>query len=292
MSAKSLTSITSELDFARRDGALRQVQIPPCPQLLLQLREAMEASPQDLAAVASIAQSDVAMSATLLRLANSPLHRVDGPPCTSVGQALNRLGLDEAARVMAAFLVRHALPVHSPHLARFWERSAKRALAMRHIASHLPGMCMDLAHNHGLFLHVGMPVLLQSFRSYGSTLVEAAARIDRPFIATENANHHTDHAVVGALVARAWHLRGELMQSIRLHHDMEALGDTTVDSEVRTLIAAGLVAEHLMRLHEAMPEDADWQAHKDLALNWLHIDADELLHWRDTYTELMDAHGT
>lgn len=281
--------IREDLDVSRRRGALQQIQIPPCPELLAQLQEALRGDEPDLNLVARIASSDVAMAATLLRIANGPLFKPVGLPCTTVGQAMTRIGLKESVAVMTGFLVQHAIPVNAPQLARFWERSTKRAIAMATIAQQLPGLSPDLAHSFGLFLHVGMPVLLQSVRGYAATMVEAAARIDRPYIATENANHKTDHAVVGALVVRVWNLPPVLMSAIRLHHDFAALGHADIEPEVHTLVAAGLIAEHLMRRHEGLPEDADWAGHHQAALDWLHISWDDLSHWEEAISAQFDA---
>jgi HD-like signal output (HDOD) protein len=281
--------IRQDIDQSRRRGALQQIQIPPCPELLAQLQQAMSKPEPDLNLVARIASSDVAMAATLLRIANGPLFKPVGLPCSTVGQAMTRIGLRESVAVMTGFLVQHAIPVNSPQLARFWERSAKRAIAMATIALELPGLSPDLAHSFGLFLHVGMPVLLQSMRGYASTMVEAGARIDRPFIATENANHKTDHAVVGALVVRVWNLPAPLMAAIRLHHDFTALGHAGIEPEVHTLVAAGLIAEHLMRRHEGLPEDADWAGHHAAAMQWLHIDWEELARWEEMVNAQFDA---
>ncbi len=281
--------IRDDLDQSRRRGALQQIQIPPCPELLAQLQQAMGATEPDLNAVARIASSDVAMAATLLRIANGPLFKPVGLPCTTVGQAMTRIGLNESVAVMTGFLAQHAIPVNAPQLARFWERSSKRAIAMATVAQQLPGLSADLAHSFGLFLHVGMPVLLQSVRGYASTMVEAAARIDRPYIATENANHKTDHAVVGALVVRVWNLPPVLMAAIRLHHDFSALGHADIEPEVHTLVAAGLIAEHLMRRHEGLPEDADWATHHQAAMEWLHITWDDLTHWEEAIHTQFDA---
>ncbi|WP_077034938.1 HDOD domain-containing protein [Pelomonas sp. KK5] len=281
--------IRQEIDRSRAQGALKQIVIPPCPELLVQLREAMRQAPEpDLNAVARIAAADVAMSATLLRIANGPLHKPLGLPCTTVGQAMNRIGLKQSAEVMSGFLARNAIPVNSPHLARFWERSTKRAIACGFIATQLPGVSEDMAHAFGLFLHVGMPVLLQSVRGYGGTIIEASARIDRPFIATENANHKTDHAVVGALTARAWNMPAELMAAIRLHHDFRSLGHAGIEPEVHTLIAMGLVAEQLMRRHEGLAEDADWATNHGVAMEWLHIGFDDLETWQEMLWPLLD----
>jgi HD-like signal output (HDOD) protein len=281
--------IRQEIDNARKSGPLKHILIPPCPELLARLQQAMAQAEPDLTEVARIAAGDIAMSATLLRIANSPLHISDGMPCQTVGQAMTRLGLRETSAVMTGFLLKHTIPVNSPNLMRFWERSSKRALAMAFVARQLPGLAPDLAYTFGLFCHVGMPVLLQSVRGYSATLVEAGARIDRPYIATENANHRTDHAVVGALLARAWHIAPQLMLAIRLHHDLISLGDAGIEPEVHTLVAAGLVAEQLMRSHEGLPQDADWTAHREAAMAWLQISAADVEQWDDSLRNILDV---
>lgn len=282
--------IRDDIDQSRRRGPLQHIQIPPCPELLAQLQQAMNAPEPDLNLVSRIASSDVAMAATLLRIANGPLFKPVGLPCTTVGQAMSRIGLRESVAVMSGFLAQHAIPVNAPQLARFWERSTKRAIAMATIAAQLPGLSPDLAHSFGLFLHVGQPVLLQSVRGYAGTMVEAGARIDRPYIATENANHKTDHAVVGALVVRVWNLPPSLMAAIRLHHDFSALGHADIEPEIHTLVAAGLIAEYLMRRHEGLPEDADWAGHHQAAMDWLQVGWDELAQWEEAVNAQFDAH--
>lgn len=267
--------IEAELDQQRRNGPLREIRIPPCPERLTQLHKALSQAEPDLAAIARIASGDVAMSAVLIRLANSARYGT-GHPVPGVGQAMNRLGLNATAAAMSEFIVRQALKVDHPQLRRFWERSALRAEAMVVIARRVAGLDLDTAHTHGLFSHVGMPVLLQSVRGYGATLVEAAARIDRSFIATENANHRTDHAVVGALVARVWQLGGTVMAAIRLHHDLETIGSREVEPEVQTLVAAGLMADHLMRRQEGLPPEPDWVDRGAQALDWLAFSESDL----------------
>ncbi len=278
--------IASELDRQRRHGSLREIRVPPCPELLQRLQAAVGQPEPDLNEVARIAAADVAMSATLIRAANGATFAAMQPART-VGQAMTRLGLQETATRMMAFLARQTIRVNHPQLRGFWERSTLRALAMGAIARRVPGFDPDLAYTHGLFAHVGIPVLLQSLRGYGSTLVEAAARIDRSFIDTENANHRTDHAVVGALVARVWALSPSVMAAIRLHHDLPALGADDIEPEVHTLIAAGLVAEHLVRRHENLPPEDDWLRHGAACLAWLGLTADE----PDDLAQDLQAHG-
>ena len=206
----------------------------------------------------------------------------------TIGQAMNRLGLEETASIMTRFLAQRVIRVNHPALLRFWERSAKRAVAMSFMARKLPGMSADVAHTYGLFGHVGLPVMMQSVKGYASTMVEAAARIDRSYVATENANHRTDHAVVGGLVARVWHLSPTVAAAIRLHHDLEALGEGRIDPDVHALIAVGLLAEFLMRRHEGLDQDVDWHHHGEAALRWLDLPMEELLSWEDEVRDSLD----
>lgn len=202
---------------------------------------------------------------------------------------MNRLGLENTAAVMIGFLARRAIKVNSKHLLRFWERCTKRALAMAFMANKLPGVSGDLAHTYGLFCHVGMAVMAQSVRGYLGTLIEAHARIDRSFIETENANHKTDHAVVGALVARVWRLSPSVTAAIRLHHDLEILKEKRAQSEVNTLVSMGLLADYYMRRHEGLEQDVDWKSHGATVMEWLQVSGDELMAWEEELREIFES---
>ena len=285
--APTIDQVQQEVDQARAKGPLREIVVPPCPELLVRLQKAMAPAEPDLTEVGRIANADVAMAATLMRNANGALHAV-GPPVNSVGQAMNRLGVRNSAAILTGFLARHSIPVHHPLLQRFWERSTLRARCMAFIAGELPGLSPDLAYTYGLFSHVGMPVLMQSVRGYAGTVAEARARIDRSFVQTENANHRTDHAVVGALTARAWKLPGPVMAAIRLHHSLDCFGSDPAEAEVQTLVAAGVVADHLVLRHEGQPDDRDWAADGARAMAWLSVAADDLEHWEDRLRPVLD----
>lgn len=280
--------LVQALDLARRSGPVRDIVIPPCPELLVQLQDATAAGEPDMEAVARIASADVAMSAALLRQANSPLFGLQQPVVT-VGQALNVLGMKPAVKLLSGFLTRHALQVHSPLLAHFWETSTRRAIACEHIGQQLYGMDPGLSYTFGLFCHVGMPVMMAGVKGYGGTLTEAMARMDRSFTQTENANHRTDHAVVGAIVARTWRLPLEVAIAIRLHHDFTCLKDSALGDTERRLVAMGLIADHLVHQHEQAPPLREWLQHGPVCLAFLEVSDDEVNHWIDELHPAFEA---
>lgn len=281
--------IQDELDQARRSGPVRDIVIPPCPELLRQLQDATAQGEPQVEAIDRIASADVAMAAALIRQANSPLYALEHPVRT-VGQALTVLGLKPAVQLLTGFLTRHALQVQSPLLAHFWESSTRRALACEHIGLQLYDMDPGLAYSFGLFCHVGMPVMLRGVKGYGSTITEALARKDRSFTQTENANHRTDHAVVGAIVARTWRLPAEVSVAIRLHHDFTALNDSRFSDTVRHLVAMGLIADRLVHQHEgANTAQREWLAHGPSCLAHLQVDDTEVEHWVDELHPAFEA---
>ncbi len=272
--------INRELDHARDAGPVKDIVIPPCPQLLVQLQRELDQADPDPQAVADIAGSDVAMAAALIKIANSSLY-ARKQPVKSVAQAVAMLGVKPTSTVLTGFLLRNAIRLDSTLIEHFWESSTRRSLAMAHIASQMYGVDVDTAKTCGLFFHVGIPVMLQGVRGYGGTLVEAMARQDRSFIQTENAAHRTDHAVVGAIVAKTWRLPAVVAYAVRLHHDFSVLGDDGIVLEVRQLVAIAAIADYLVGHHEGVKDQREWVRHGTDCLAFLQIELQEVETWVD-----------
>lgn len=279
---------TPQPDQAKAGVPLREMVIPPCPELLVALRTEMSKEDPDPQVVASIASRDVAMSAALLRTANAPYY-ARSRAATSVSEALGMLGIRMAEKLLTAILMRQAIGANHPVLEHFWDTSTRRALAMTHIARQLYGVDAGLAYTCGLFCHVGIPILMQGVPGYAATLAQALEHDDRSFTATENAAHKTDHAVVGSLVARTWNLPASIVQAVRLHHDFTILQDQSVASEVRSLVAMALVAEYLVARHEEAPEQSEWKQHGAACLTYLNVTSVELDIWLDALHAQFDS---
>lgn len=280
--------IVEELERQRRSGPLQQITIPPCPDHLLRLQTVLAEADPDLNVIATIVGSDAAMAATLLRNANAALHASDQPVRT-VGGAMNRLGLDLTATLLTEVILKQTIKADHPRLKGFWATATLRAAAMQHLAQQVPGVAPPLAQLYGLFCHVGIPVMLQRMPGYSGTMVEAAARRDRSYAETENANHRTDHAVVGALVARAWKVAPQVMAAIRLHHDLPHLRNSEADVEVQTLLALGVLAEEFVCRRLTLTLDSDYVKHRPLALEWLHASEEDVADWEDALQAVFDA---
>jgi HD-like signal output (HDOD) protein len=276
----NVAAIDRELEQARNQGPLRDIVIPPCPELLSALRDEVDQADPDPQEIARIAGSDVAMAASLMRTVNSPLY-ARSRSADTVEQALAMLGVGPTVGLLTGFLTRNSIPIHSPLLEHFWETSTRRSLAMGFIARQLYGVDAGVAQTCGLFCHVGIPIMMLGVKGYAGTLAEALARQDRSFTETENAAHKTDHAVVGAIVAKTWRLPPTTVAAVRLHHDFTVLSDSRFPNEVRTLVAMGLVAENLVARHEAVALQREWTQHGAACLAHLHVAEEEVEAWVD-----------
>ena len=272
--------LSRELETARDAGPVKDIVIPPCPHLLVQLQNELSQADPSPHRVADIAGGDVAMAAALLKIANSSLY-ARREPVNSVGQAIAMLGVKPTATILTGFLLRNAIRIDPTLIEHFWESSTRRSLAMAHIARQMYGVDVEMAKTCGLFFHVGIPVMLQGVRGYSSTLIEAMARRDRTFVQTENAVHRTDHAVVGAIVAKTWRLPATVVHAVRLHHDTAVLHDASVPEEVRQLVAIAIIADHLVAQHEGLKDQREWSQFGPQSMAFLQIDANEVDVWVD-----------
>lgn len=284
----SVAEIHRELDHARDQGPVKDIVIPPCPELLVALRKEVDKADPDPGEISRIASSDVAMAASLMRIANSPLY-ARSRPADTVAAAVSMLGVGQTIGILTCFLTRHAIRINSPLIEHFWETSTRRAIAMGFIARQLYDIDPEIAHTCGLFCHVGIPIMLLGVRGYSGTLAEALARQDRSFTETENASHKTDHAVVGAIVAKTWRLPPVIAIAVRLHHDFTILQDKRYEEPVRTLVAMGLVAETLVSRHAGVQVFREWDQHGAACLAHLNVAEQEVESWVDTLHPQFEA---
>lgn len=275
-----VAEIHRELESARKRGPLKDIVIDPCPKLLIELRAVVRRLDPEPADVVAIASHDVAMAAAVIKVANSPLY-ARSRSASTVAEAVALLGMAHTVSILTGFLVRRTFTVQSPLIAHFWQSSTRRATAMGYIARQLFGIDPELAHTCGLFCHIALPVLLRGLKGYEATLQSAMSDTSQGFTAIEDAAHHTDHAVVGAIVAKTWRLPEEIALAVRMHHDFTVLGDESVPALVRQLVAMLLITEHMVGTFEGAPPLVEWQRHGQACLDLLHVEAHEIAAWLD-----------
>lgn len=262
---------------------LRDINIPPRPSSLVDLQHELERDEPRADKLASIVHSDVAMSAALLKLVNSPWLALSRRIST-VPEAFTILGFQRCKHILTEIALRKVLPANGPALYRFWDVSSKRSQAMGLLARRV-GLHADTAQTMGLFADVGIPLLAQRFTepSYVDTL-DHANHSERAFTQVEQDRHGTDHTVIGALLARSWGLQADVANAVRLHHDYDYLEEGNPGA-VHELIALCLVVEHIIQRFQGLQAHAEWIKGGPRALRTLCVSQDDVDNWADELHE-------
>jgi HD-like signal output (HDOD) protein len=270
------------------EALVLDVGIPPRPQVLADLQRELSSEEPDFRRVATCVAHDVALTAAVLKLANSPAYGLRTKPET-LGQALNMLGLRQICTMVTSLVVRRVLRTDGPQLTRFWDVSSKRAWAIGTLARGMRGVEVDVAQTFGLFCDVGIPLLMQRFDGYGRVLAAANAERVRSFTEVEQSQVQTDHALIGALMARSWGVSQTVCLAIRLHHDYAVFRDPATPEGVSRLIAMGLIAERAIQSFAQLNSSTEWTKGGDAAMGCLMLGEHDMSDWIDKLVDGFSA---
>lgn len=274
--------VLKELDSEALKALVQDIGIPPRPSLLVELQnEARREEPRPRV-MADLAGADVAMSAALLKTANSPLMGLR-KRAETVQDAFMLLGYQQCQVILTEVALRELLPGDGPAMVRYWDVSTKRARAMTFLARRQSVSTPALAHTFGLFVDVGIPLMLRRFGSSASGYLDTlrlANESPLPFTEVERERHQLDHTLLGAMVSRTWGVSQTVLLATRLHHDYRAW-QGNVPGAVLELMALCLVSEHIIQRYEGQNQHGEWAKAGSLAMELLGIDEHMLDEWCD-----------
>jgi len=196
-----ITMITNEAFLAELQAAIKDnsIVLPTLPEVALQVRDAVERDETTAQDIANLVATDVALSARLLQVANSPLYggRV---AIDSVQLAITRLGIRMVRTLVVNLAMKQIFqPTTSEldqRLRQLWEESVQVAALSRVLAqqaSHLDrdqAMLAGLIHNIGslpiLIMAENFPKLIGDEERLDSLLAELAPVIGHQILQTWN----------------------------------------------------------------------------------------------------------
>ena len=260
------------------EGSLRDIGIPPRPAILERISSEMLREEPDYKRLATIIGADVALSAGLIKTANSPFfgYRIRA---RTINEALMLLGLDVASRALAGIILRRVFP-NSLHLERFWDASARIARVSGWLARRVGNHKLrpDDAYTFGLFRDCGIPVLMMRFPEYKGILARANSEEELGFTAIEEVQLPTNHAIVGCMLAHSWWLPEEIYLAIRYHHDPKVIATPSIPPPLtsRYRIAISQFAEHLVQRHTGLSHTREWPKLGEACLKLLDIAEDDI----------------
>lgn len=232
-----------------KDSIAWASDLPALPAALLDLLALVGAEEVDIDELCARLSVDMALTAKLLRLANSAFYGGRGA-VTSVDAAIARVGLRMVKGLVGAAAASGAIkpPVCTGFdFVAFWRRGVATATAAQMLA-FAAGADPSAAFTSGLLYRVGQLVLAaQVPAAFAQTLAQRAANGGDALL-IERAVIGADHAVVGARIAAHWRLPAEIVEALSQQDAPLARGDTPT---------LGQIAGAADRLIEAFETGAD-----------------------------------
>ena len=254
---------------------VRDLDIPPCPEILTKLLGEMRKDEPDYRTVSNMVSEDVSLAAAMLKTVNSAFFALRNK-ATSVRQALALLGLRNVKEIVTGLLLRNSLmKADSKVLERFWETSSDTAQAASLLAKPLAGLDREDVYTFALFRDCGIPLMVLRFPEYEDFYSEAASDA-QPLAEAESAKFGIDHARVGAELARTWHLPDETCSAIAMSHDYSKLAGDEMPVKERKMIALALVAEYIYARCNSDEPGPDWTAGGNAAIAVLGTSEDAI----------------
>jgi HD-like signal output (HDOD) protein len=273
----------STISSAECEKLLKNLVIPPRP-LVLDTLMAMRNDPNiNLQKVVTVIASDLALSATILKAANSPIIK-RGKRISSVSQAVSLLGIKNVVNLVSGLVLRTRLTGKAPAgIEVFWERAMLISLICTELAQHF-GLSSEDGASYALFHNSGIALMLMRYPHYERTLELIEMASDDRVSKVETELHGTSHDIVGYLVGLAWNMPEPFCQAILLQYD-PGVFDTRVnlplDHDARQTIALTRAATNVWRTLTPGKRDAGWDALSAAVLGLLGIDPAEFEDWRD-----------
>ena len=208
---------------------LREVKtLPPAPQVLPKVLDALHHEQTTLEEVGEIIAVDPALTAKLLHFCNS-VYFAGREPVANVAEAIGRVGFQTIFSLVSAVTGSNSFSLPATagvDGAQLWTHSLSTAFGCKFIAEDI-GEDSNLMFTAGLLHDIGRVVLVQAKGAdYGQLLATAAAEGISP-TAGEKAAYGFTHAEVGACLMESWKLPVSLVQSVRFHHQPAAAGADT-----------------------------------------------------------------
>lgn len=225
---------------------LKGINIPPQPQILLDIKAEMASPAGNLSKIAGIISKDIGISGSVLKVVNSPFFGLRNK-VTSIQQALNLLGSANIVNIVNSLSLRNNLSSKSiKQMTTIWDSAMDIAMTSAAISKLIKVGSADEAYSLGLFHNCGILLLMEKFDNYLTVLTAAYASPEHLITDIENEKIECNHAVVGYYVAKAWKLPNHLCDAIADHHKTGAIFSDTLkcDKAEKNLLAVLKLAEH------------------------------------------------
>jgi HD-like signal output (HDOD) protein len=222
-------------------------EIPSIPLVLIRIIQTLDADTSSAKELEELILHDPALSARILRLANSAFYSFRARVKT-ISHAITLLGMNLVTSLAIGINIFDTFTKGSKseaaHINQLWTHSCGVAVLVKEIWIRRSGIEKEgeFAFLCGLLHDLGKVVLFKTYPGhYSSVFAIEKSETDPAICSYEVENYGVDHTVIGEMLAKQWGFPAELVGLIRRHHDPLALELPMV----RAVMLADMLAKEL-----------------------------------------------
>ncbi len=225
----------------------KNLEIPSIPLVLIKIIQAVDEETTSASELERLILHDPALSARILRLANSAFYSFRTEVKT-ISHAIALLGMNLVTSLAIGINIFDSFTKGAKSEAalinQLWTHSCGVGVLVKEIWTRRGrrGKEGEFAFLCGLLHDLGKVILFKSYPGHYSSIFALKKSETDPAISFyENESYKADHTMVGEMLAKQWGFPPELTTVIRRHHDPLALQNPMIGS----VICADLLAKEL-----------------------------------------------
>jgi len=247
--------------FEPEDLVSRAIDLVSLPDIYVRLKTVVDDPESSMGDVADVVASDPALTARLLKIANSPFFGFPARIAT-VTRATSLLGTQPIHDLVLATTVADAFSTISTDIIRmqdFWSNSIRCGLLSRGLGQACNVLDSERLFVEGLLHDLGHLIIYQCLPEASTAALFQSQQEGRPLFLVERELIGCDYAQVGSALMRSWHFPPSLIESVRYHNEPARAEDFPLE------VAIMHIAVRLIEPDVAGPKAADWTRRIDPA---------------------------
>ncbi len=207
-------------------------QVASLPEIYMKVEMAMGNARSSSKYLAGILSEDTALTARILRLANSSFFSFPGKIDT-VAQAVTVIGTRQLREIVLAssiVAVFKEMPEGLVDMQSFWRHSIACGVACRVISTHRRETNVESAFVSGLLHDIGRLVLYKEKPVEMGELINRCLEREELLYKAEKEHFGFDHALLGGLLLKEWKLPARLIETTTCHHAPERAKEFVIET--------------------------------------------------------------
>lgn len=217
-------------------------QVASLPTIYVKIDEALSSASCTNTYLVDILSEDTALSARLLRLANSAMFNFPSK-IDSISQAITIIGTQQLrALVLASSVMKlfKDIPEDLINMEMFWKHSIACGVCARIFASLRRAANVEYYFLAGLLHDIGRLIMFKEVPNEISSAMKQAKETKQLLFKVEKEILGFDHAKLGAMLLKDWKLPPQLVESTAYHHNPNRSAD--YQDEVAIVHVADIIA--------------------------------------------------